>query len=112
MFVSGCASVVLSLPDGEHARLDTNPQGSTYGEVLLVDETVQAAAVVADTDVEYYELPLAAVLELCQSEPHAMSTIMRNVAVDLALAFRTSTAEIRALHAGTILTTPQAVVTH
>ena len=73
-----------------------------------MDETDQAAAVVADTDVEYYELPLAAVVEFCQSEPRVMATIMRNVAVDLAFAFRTSTAEIRALHAGAMPPAPPA----
>jgi len=97
LLVRGEVSVTIDLPNQEHARLATHSAGMAFGEMALVGETVRAADVTADTDVEYYEISREAIEALGGDAPAFLAAVYRNVAQGLAAHLRSASAEIRAL---------------
>jgi CRP-like cAMP-binding protein len=65
--------------------------------MALVGETVRAADVTADTDVEYYEVRREDIEVLGKDDPQFLAAVFRNVAQDLATHLRSAEGEIRAL---------------
>jgi glutaminase len=97
LLVRGEVSVTIDLPAQEHARLATHSAGMAFGQMALVGETVRAADVTADTDVEYYEVRREDIEVLGKDDPQFLAAVFRNVAQDLATHLRSAEGEIRAL---------------
>lgn len=97
LLVSGEVSVTIDLPGQEHARLATHSAGMAFGQMALVGETIRAADVTADTDVEYYEARREDIEKLGAADPAFLAAVFRNVAQALAAQVLSANAEIRAL---------------
>jgi glutaminase len=71
--------VVLSLPNGEIKRLATFPAGMAFGELAIIDRGERTADVRADTAVECYALPVAALDRLGETHPAIKMKLLENL---------------------------------
>jgi glutaminase len=79
LLMQGEVSVVMSLPNGEIKRLATFPAGMAFGELAIVDRGERTADVRADSAVECYALPVAALDRLGERHPVIKMKLLENL---------------------------------
>jgi CRP-like cAMP-binding protein len=97
LLAAGEVSVTLDLPGGTAARLATLSAGMAFGEMALLGERVRAANVIADSDVECYELRVDDLARIWDSTPDLRAAVYETLARKLAANLRRANAEIEAL---------------
>jgi glutaminase len=97
LLLSGDASAIVDLPGGEYVRFATYPAGTAFGEAELVGDRLHDHDIVADTDVEFAEIPLAAIEVLAEADHALSAAIFRNIARRAVAQLQAAHAEIQAL---------------
>jgi len=94
MLVSGCASVLVSLPSGGLKRLATFSPGMTFGEMAVIDRAPRSAMIRADTEVECAMLLLEDFDRLDQQHPRIKIQLLHNLSVALCGKLRKANREL------------------
>jgi glutaminase len=97
VIATGGASVRLRLGDGASVRVASLGPGATLGEMALLDGKPRSADVVADERTVCYGFSVEEVRGLEAEAPQVYSTVLLNIAADLAERVRAANNEIRAL---------------
>jgi glutaminase len=97
VIATGGASVRLRLDDGSSVRVASLGPGSTLGEMALLDGKPRSADVVADERTVCYGFSVDEVRAIEAEAPQVYSTVLLNIAADLAERLRGANNEIRAL---------------
>jgi len=79
LLTSGAVSVTLELPNGRRKRLATISAGMTFGELAVIDRGARGADVRADTAVDCYVFPIAALDALGETDPSMKIAILENL---------------------------------
>jgi glutaminase len=79
LLMHGQVSVTIALPNGDVKRLATFPAGMAFGELAIIDRGERTADVRADTAVECYLLPVAALDRLGETHPAIKMKLMENL---------------------------------
>lgn len=97
VIAQGGASVRLRLDDGNSVRVASLGPGSTLGEMALLDGSPRSADVVSDERTICYGFSVEELRALEAEAPRIYSTVLLNIAADLAERLRGANNEIRAL---------------
>jgi len=84
LLLFGEASVLVNLNNGQTQRLTTLGPGMTFGEMVMVGQTLRSATIQADTDVSCWVLRAADLDRLSDAQPRLKIAILNNLAVALA----------------------------
>ena len=97
--VEGEVSVTLALDDGSQQRIATLSRGMSFGEMVLLGQSVRSASVYADSAVRSWTLRARALDGLAAEHPEIMINVLRNLSSDLAQKLRKANQLIGALAA-------------
>ena len=86
-----------ALAGGSTRRLTTCTPGMLFGEMAILERRPRSAAVIADTPVECWELPIADFEHLTGTHPDLKVKLLENFARTLSLRVRRLTDEVRTL---------------
>ena len=96
LLTMGSVSIRLQASNaGDSRRLSACAVGTVIGEMALLHSGVRSASVVADEDVEVYELTRASFDRICAERPRTGVTILKNMAGELAQRLRARTEDLR-----------------
>ncbi|MGK2965228.1 MAG: glutaminase, partial [Tepidiformaceae bacterium] len=93
----GEASALVDLQGEEYVRLVTYPPGTVFGEAELVGDRLHDNDVVAETDLDYWKIPLAALEHLDEADHQFSATLYRNIARRTAAQLQNAIEEIQIL---------------
>jgi glutaminase len=97
LLVAGEVSVTVPLPSGQLKRLATFSAGMTIGENAAVERGVRSADVRADTNVECFVLPAAALDTLGAEHPQIKARLLENLLQNLSRIVARLNQEVAAL---------------
>ncbi len=97
LLTRGDVSITLDRGGGRNLRVAALSAGMSVGEMSMLGEAVRTADVIADTDVEYYELHVSDFDRLDAIAPKVRAVLLENLAKKLALHVRQTNAELQAL---------------
>ncbi len=95
LLTRGSVSVRVRTAEGGSLRVSSCAPGTAVGEMALLESGTRSASVVADEDLEAYELSRASLEWLSTSRPEAAAKLLRNMAAELARRLRERTEDLR-----------------
>jgi sulfate permease, SulP family len=96
LLVKGSVSVRLDVADDRKSRrIASLTRGTVFGEMALIEGAPRSATIVADEDVACYELSDADFAVLLRDRPAIATTVMRNIARELARRLRRTSEDLR-----------------
>jgi glutaminase len=99
LLTAGRASVLRRAADGTRVRAATLAAGALVGDLALADRAPRSADVKADTDIELFALPLAALDRLGAEAPRIEAALLRSALREASRTARRLEGELRAVTA-------------
>lgn len=93
----GYVSILVPLEDGAHQRIASLGPGMSFGEMVLLGQTIRSATVVADCKVECWVLKASDIDRLARDAPMLRITLLENLSRDMAEKLKRATQWIAAL---------------
>lgn len=97
LILAGSVSVTVPVPGGRTLRVASLGQGTTVGEMALIERGPRTATIVADEPVQCVELTLDAFDRLMGEHPGVASRLLANLCLAMTRRLRITTAELRAV---------------
>ena len=97
LILAGSVSVTVTVPGGRTLRVASLGQGTTVGEMALIERGPRTATIVADEPVECIVLTLDTFDHLMREHPGVASRLLANLCLAMTQRLRITTAELRAV---------------